>query len=1647
MKPVTSAITTLRSLMVAAVLSLGAHGVQASMEDFVSIPPLLSSSEDPLVMLVMSNDNQLWHKAYTDYTDLDGDGDLDTTYNNHFVYYGYFDSAFCYNYSSGVFVPSGKVVRPESDVTDANPDPDHRCPSGGGSWSGNFMNWMTMTRVDVLRKVLYGGYRIIDTDTNTVLQRALLPDDNHSFVKIVSNSEIEGDIDDYTPIRNESVVSFCNVTDATSGLSRSLDVTTNPPIFKIAPGNHFTWSGSERDLCIYNDEGGHDDFTPNRPSASSISGISQVEFNVRIKKCVSGQDEANCRRYTDSGGNSYYKPYGLLQTYGENGGLRFGLMTGSYKKNHAGGVLRKNIVYMGGDSAASGDREIDLDTGQFINQGSSNDGIINTLNRLRIQGWDYSTNFYQDCDTWGISISTFLNPPSWNRRCRDWGNPITEMYLEALRYFAGETAATSDFDADDSSLISGLDRVSWADPMTATNACANCAIVLLSTGINSFDGDNLGSASDLPGMTSSASIDAYTDRVGDAEGITGSQYIAGNGGTGGSTNTCDAKTISNFSAVDGICPEVPSLQGTFGVAGLAYYGFLNDLRTLNGEQNVNTYTVSLAESLPSFEIETSSGESVAFVPYCRSKHNSVWAECSLVDLTVMELTDDYGRFYISWEDSLWGSDHDMDAYSVIEYCTATGSATQVRARCPNYTSDARYGSPRPSWQAASSGQIQMRVSNIGAATGVDMSFGYIMNGSTNDGTYPDLTIYGSNFFNAIPLTGDTANLTMWAGSTRLFTAASGTPGILQNPLWYAAKYGNFKDRNDNNIPDLTSEWDETDIEGNAGADGIPDAYFPVRNPAYLETSLARVFSDITTRVSSGTAASVVASTGAGEGAVYQALYNPLFEVDSATGNTSVSWVGTLHALFIDRYSQLREDVVASGEQAGQLTSSDPIVEIYYDETEEQTMVQRYAVNTDGSRGAAMGDPVEIHELRPIWSARDQLAAVSNYVDNRTYSDLASSGRYIFTGIDNPSSRDGMISNAEKVIFDYATFNPGSSNNFRLLDAGSNEDDIRDLVEYLRGYEGASGDRPRSIEYDGDTSNGDEPWLLGDIVNSSPIALAKPVKNFDISYGDSTFLDYKNAVADRRQVVFVGANDGMLHAFNAGFYSADVSGYKTSLAGETAHPLGSELWAYVPYNLLPHLQYLQRTDYQHVYYVDGQPQIFDVNGIWSSDSTTDHPEDWGSILVVGMRFGGGEVTLDPDDPDADTSDDITLRSGFVVLDVTDPESPPEIIAEITHEDLGYTTALPTLVKFRAKNSSTGSFANPSRNEWYLVFGSGPAGADASGRATALDNATSEKTAKLFAFNLKTRQLSVFDTGVSNAFIGGLQAADWNNDFQDDAVYFGIVGGTEANPTGQLMRAALTLGSNLALSFSPVLDVYDQPFSAPPTVVRDRSNDFWVYSGSGRYFTSGDNSSSATQSFYGIKDPDASMATLPGQLVAESDLVNTTSIQVFTDGTLRYNGSSPFNLNTGEQVETFNELLDAVGDHSGWYFNLPYGRERASTRAELSDESIIFTTYQPTGEICEAEGDGFLYAPHFQAGVPGPFAPLDTDDSVTFNSEELVNMGIGLGVGSPSSPTIYQDARGRNRAIIQTSTGEIVNQEIAGRARTGKRQSWREIPLDW
>ena len=285
----------------------------------------------------------------------------------------------------------------------------------------------------------------------------------------------------------------------------------------------------------------------------------------------------------------------------------------------------------------------------------------------------------------------------------------------------------------------------------------------------------------------------------------------------------------------------------------------------------------------------------------------------------------------------------------------------------------------------------------------------------------------------------------------------------------------------------------------------------------------------------------------------------------------------------------------------------------------------------------------------------------------------------------------------------------------------------------------------------------------------------------------------------------GANDGMLHAFNAGFYDTVHNkfwkGYDpvATTYSDTGLDLGAELWAYVPYNLLPHLYWLTERTYNrdvHISYVDLKPRIFDAK-IFPAD--TAHPGGWGTVLVGGMRFGGGKVRADLNKADGmayNPDVDRTMTSAYFILDITNPESPPTLLGEITSDTLGFTTCYPAVMVLKDKDPSA------TENQWYLFLGSGPISANGAD-SIALANATSSQPAQIVLVDLKklatdhqiwsldssgnlAAGINPFASLDANAFVSDPVAVDFNLDYKTDVVYFGTISGDFASGWGGKLR---------------------------------------------------------------------------------------------------------------------------------------------------------------------------------------------------------------------------------------------------------------------
>lgn len=1046
--------------------------VQSQAVNFTPLPPYLTETKgSPMVMLNMSKDHQLFFKAYNEFSDLDGDGVIETTYKHSYKYYGYFDNQRCYNYntSDNRYVPVGKV------------DALGYCTNGtaANNWNGNFMNWASMARMDVIRRILYGGFRAVDTATAatpsvsvTVLERAHLPSDAHAFAKYYYGT----DINKLTPFNppqtaftiatstgtatvTAAQITLCNVSYGNGNAPANTN--DDAPSILVAEGNHQLWAANERWQCYWRER--KDASNGNSPAVTGINassrnprrtdgggtdprdaakalgtGYDAGSYTARVEVCKTGltggftaDENARCRLYPR--GN--YKPVGLLQRYGERNEAGFGLITGSFDKNVSGGVLRKNI-----ESFAN---ELDLDDGQFRDV----DGIIRTLNRLKVTGYDYGSGTYEGlvggCNYQMIGLV--------DGECRSWGNPLGEMYLESLRYLAGAAANAAFTTATPvRDTAARLSVATWLDPFAASTvadfgdrACRRSNVINFNASVTSFDSNSWGEATSIAGLTE-AKVNDFTNLIGTEEGLYGTGKLWSVGRTGTDNNgLCSDKALTasgtdSFANASGICPEAPTQFGGYKMAGAALYAHTNAIRTditvpasNNRAFKVDTYSVALSTGSPRIKIPVPGlvNKFVFISPSYRLNHPTRGqGGGTLVDFQVVYQTATRGKYVVNWEDSEQGGDFDQDVLGTIEYSVNTTT------RVITITTDA-----------------------IAQATVNPQGFGYAITGTAGkDGVHFHSGVLGFSYNDARNITvTPTATLNISGGCNNCQvndppTAASYTMvGVsgesLKDPLWYAAKYGGFDQEQaigytpGSGLP--VGAWDSKNADGSTGADGVPDNYFLAVDPSQLEQSLSQVFESI---LKAGGAAPAATS---GRNDFGGFAYTSQYQIKTASGSV---------------------DAIAAGR------------------------FQRASLDATGNASKIID-----------WEAGAKLTA-RNWSDKQILT-LGAAGTLPFrwASLDD-ANKSALLLNSQTGIGTTTT------------SVGQNR------LEWIRGNSAnetvAGGLRARTST------------VLGAIINSTPWYVGAPSAGYSNSQYGGGYGSFTQSNSTTN-AVFVAANDGMLHAFN------------------------------------------------------------------------------------------------------------------------------------------------------------------------------------------------------------------------------------------------------------------------------------------------------------------------------------------------------------------------------------------------------------------------------------------------------------------------------------------------------------------------------------
>lgn len=490
-------------------------------------------------------------------------------------------------------------------------------------------------------------------------------------------------------------------------------------------------------------------------------------------------------------------------------------------------------------------------------------------------------------------------------------------------------------------------------------------------------------------------------------------------------------------------------------------------------------------------------------------------------------------------------------------------------------------------------------------------------------------------------------------------------------------------------------------------------------------------------------------------------------------------------------------------------------------------------------------------------------------------------------------------------------------------------------------------------------------VMGDVVNSAPLLVGPPSPAVQGSGYDS----FVAARKGRMPAVYVGANDGMLHAFAAAS--------------------GTELFAYVPRALYPKLGAYTSPAYLHQPYVDGSPAAGEIQ---LADGT------WKTALVSGM--GGG-------------------ARGVFALDVTDPAefSKSHVMWEFTgadDADMGFVTQAPSIRKFRTVAAKSGQ---PAVYRWFAVVPSG------------FNNGNATKAAALFLLSLDKapgepwkRNSNYYKIVLPNPLDStSVNALGPVGDYvsADDAVRWLYAGDTQGNVWKfdfYSNDAPWSEATALGLEGSPLMVAQDslgnrQPITVAPEVGVGPAGGAIVLFGTGKFVEMDDLSSRRTQSLYAVYDN--GKAGIPAYETR-------TQLEVRK---VEPDGKGRFSISGGAFV--YGNYDSKTSRRRGWYFDLPESTsngERLVGDMTLSDGYLTFNTLIPNPNACGTGGGGHSCAVNAMTGmsaagtcvastigllssplvIQGGDSVFSSTDSfgrrIETKKVSIINVGTGTGTGA-------------------------------------------------
>lgn len=521
-----------------------------------------------------------------------------------------------------------------------------------------------------------------------------------------------------------------------------------------------------------------------------------------------------------------------------------------------------------------------------------------------------------------------------------------------------------------------------------------------------------------------------------------------------------------------------------------------------------------------------------------------------------------------------------------------------------------------------------------------------------------------------------------------------------------------------------------------------------------------------------------------------------------------------------------------------------------------------------------------------------------------------------------------------------------------------------VLDFLRGDH--SCETKSVVVCGGSKSYRDRSWEMGDIINSAPAYVGVPSS----LYTFNGYSGYITSKAGRTPMVYVGANDGMLHGFDA---SINNDGTRTATTGK-------EILAYIPGVLRSKMLQLSDPSYDHKYYVDGTPTTGDV----------EFGGAWHTVLVGGLRAGGqGVFALDVTNPGTFSE---ATASSIQLWEFTDNGT--GAVGTKGDADLGYTFSEPGIARL-------------ADGTWAAIFGNGYNSTVADGRA-------GSGNAVLYIVNIQTGAvIKKLDTltgpakdpdGLSRPNgLSGVTVVDVDGDDKADFVYAGDL-------FGNIWRFDISAASSASWTVSfggkPLYVARSKEGKMQPITVRPAIGfhstgvGYMVYFGTGKYIEPSDNASTGqpTQDFYGIWDkwPKGSSTAFAAfdrsKLVLQEILSETGNTRIDTDNPVDWATKQGWMLDL---------VVKGATSNNG---------ERVITEPILRGGSVLFTTLIPATAICEFGGTGWLMIVDNNNGGKLDLSPVDTNNDGKFDKTDTIVSGLKSENGIPSAPALISGAGG-------------------------------------